>query len=126
MSALGTIPAAALALLVLAGCGTGTPFGTFADSAPVLKGTVDYRERLALPPDSMLVISLTDTSPVIVTTRIVDPGRPSGDHPRQPEARRTKARARVRRRRPVRAGARRVLAGPRQAAALRELVSPTR
>jgi len=71
MSALGTIPAAALALLVLAGCGTGTPFGTFADSAPVLKGTVDYRERLALPPDSMLVISLTDTSPVIVTTRIV-------------------------------------------------------
>jgi putative lipoprotein len=44
---------------------------TSADSEPVLKGTVSYRERIVLPPDSMLVVSLTDTSPVIVTTRII-------------------------------------------------------
>ena len=71
MSALRRLPAAALALLALAGCGAGIPFMTSADSEPVLKGTVSYRERIALPPDSMLVVSLTDTSPVIVTTRII-------------------------------------------------------
>jgi putative lipoprotein len=71
MSALRRLPAAALALLVLAGCSAGIPFMTSADSEPVLKGTVSYRERIALPNDSMLVVSLTDTSPVIVTTRII-------------------------------------------------------
>jgi heat shock protein HslJ len=71
MSGLTRLPAAALALLVLAGCGAGIPFVTSADSEPVLKGTVSYRERIALPRDSMLVVSLTDTSPVIVTTRII-------------------------------------------------------
>jgi putative lipoprotein len=71
MSALTRLPAAALALLVLAGCGAGIPFMTSADGAPVLKGTVSYRERIALPPDSMLIVSLTDTSPVIVNTRII-------------------------------------------------------
>jgi len=71
MSALTRLPAAALALLVLAGCGAGMPFMTSANREPVLTGTVSYRERFALPPDSMLIVSLTDTSPVIVTTRIV-------------------------------------------------------
>jgi len=71
MSAPARLFAAVLALLVLSGCGAGIPFVTSADSAPVLRGTVSYRERIALPPDSMLVVSLTDTSPVIVTTRIV-------------------------------------------------------
>jgi putative lipoprotein len=71
MSAPTRLSAAALALLVLAGCGASNPFVNFADSEPVLKGTVGYRERIALPPDSMLVVSLTDTSPVIVTTRII-------------------------------------------------------
>jgi putative lipoprotein len=71
MSAPTRLCAAALFLLVLSGCGTGLPFVTFADSEPVLKGTVGYRERIALPPDAMLVVSLTDTSAVIVTTRII-------------------------------------------------------
>jgi putative lipoprotein len=71
MSAPTRLYAAALALLVLSACGASLPFVTSTDSEPVLKGTVSYRERIALPPDSMLVVSLTDTSPVIVTTRIV-------------------------------------------------------
>jgi len=71
MSAPTRLYAAALALLVLSACGASLPFVTSTDSEPVLKGTVSYRERMALPPDSMLVVSLTDTSPVIVTTRIV-------------------------------------------------------
>ena len=71
MSALTRLPAAALALLVLAGCGAGTPFVTSANREPVLTGTASYRERIVLPPDSMLIVSLTDTSPVIVTTRII-------------------------------------------------------
>ena len=71
MSALTRLPAAALALLVLAGCGAGMPFVTSANREPVLTGTASYRERIALPPDSMLIVSLTDTSPVIVNTRII-------------------------------------------------------
>jgi putative lipoprotein len=71
MSALTRLSAAALVLLVLSGCGGSMPFVTSADNEPVLKGTVNYRERIALPPDSMIVISLTDNSPVILTTRII-------------------------------------------------------
>ena len=71
MSARARLCAFALTLLVLSGCGASLPFAPFADSEPVLKGTVGYRERIVLPPDAMLVVTLTDTTPVIVTTRIV-------------------------------------------------------
>jgi putative lipoprotein len=49
--------------------------------AGVLRGTVSYRERIALPPDAVVVVILSDVSrqdvaaPVIAETRVLSEGR---------------------------------------------------
>jgi heat shock protein HslJ len=100
MSVFPRLAAAVLVPLVLFGCGGAIPFMSPAGDSGVVKGTVSYRERTALPPDSILVLALTDTTPVIMTTPIVaetvvrfdgrqppipfelafDPGRINRDH----------------------------------------------
>jgi putative lipoprotein len=71
MSAFPRLAAALPVLLALAACGTGMPFVNAADNEPAIKGTVGYRERVALPDDAMVVVTLVDTTPVIMHSPIV-------------------------------------------------------
>lgn len=71
MSALPRLAAAVVVPLVLAGCGASIPFMNPADNEPVVRGTLNYRDPIALPPDAMIVITLLDTTPVIKHTAIV-------------------------------------------------------
>ena len=65
-------PMAALLGLVLAGCATGgTHVSQTADKGGVVRGTVAYRERIALPPDAVVEVWITDVSPLILIQALV-------------------------------------------------------
>ncbi len=65
-------PIATLLALVLAGCAAyGTHIGGTADAQGVVRGTVAYRERVALPPDAVVEVWMTDVSPLILIQALV-------------------------------------------------------
>ncbi len=77
-----SFPMAALLGLVLVGCATGgTHVSQTADKGGVVRGTVTYRERMALPPDAVVEVRLSDVSrqniaaPVIAETTVLPEGR---------------------------------------------------
>jgi putative lipoprotein len=69
-----------LAVLALTGCNSRHPGA--AERGPVISGTVNYRARMALPPDAVLTLRLLDvTRPdapaiVIADKSIANPGNP--------------------------------------------------
>ncbi len=71
---------AGMALLAVAGCASRTAGGS--DQGPVVSGTVNYRARIALPPDAVLTLRLLDvTRPdapalVLAEKSISNPGNP--------------------------------------------------
>ncbi len=76
MKARGWSPNAALLALVLVGCGNRDT-----DKEDVLRGSVAYRERVALPADAIVEVRLSDVSlqdvaaPVVAETTIATAGR---------------------------------------------------
>lgn len=70
MSALPRLAVALLLPLIVSGCGAVRYINPVGDD-PVVRGTASYRERVALPADAMLVVTLSDTTPVIMSTRII-------------------------------------------------------
>ena len=70
MSPLPRLAAAAMIALILSGCGAIRFLDPVGDD-PVVRGTASYRERVTLPPDAMLVVTLADTTPVIMNSPIV-------------------------------------------------------
>jgi putative lipoprotein len=70
MSAVPKLAAAVLIALLLSGCG-GIRYLDPVGNDPVVRGSASYRERIALPPDAMLVVTLADTTPVIMSSPIV-------------------------------------------------------
>jgi putative lipoprotein len=70
MYAFPRLAAAALIALTLPGCGA-VRFLDPVGNDPVVRGTASFHERVALPPDAMLVVTLADTTPVIMSTPIV-------------------------------------------------------
>jgi hypothetical protein len=77
-TAFGAIEVLGLAGTLLVGCSR-SPQGT--TDAGLLRGTVTYRERVALPPEAVVVVRLSDVSrqnvaaPVIAATRVPSEGR---------------------------------------------------
>jgi heat shock protein HslJ len=71
MYLLHRVAATAVTGFVLAGCNPTVIRAEFGDYPPAIKGTVSFRERVALPPDTMLVVTLIDTTQVITFTPIV-------------------------------------------------------
>ena len=71
MSPLPRLAAVALAASVLAGCNPSVIRADFGIYPPAIKGTLDFRDHVALPPDTMIVMTLLDTTPVIMSTPIV-------------------------------------------------------
>jgi len=75
-------PMAALLGPILVGCATGgTHVSQTADKGGVVRGTVTYRERMALPADAIVEVRLSDVSrqdiaaPVIAETTVLPEGR---------------------------------------------------
>jgi len=86
MSAITRLSAALLVPLLLSGCAVGTSLMNAAASDPVVTGTLDYRDPLVLPPDTMIVMTLLDTTPVIKFSPIVAEVVLSGDGKQTPIA----------------------------------------
>jgi putative lipoprotein len=80
MRSLTTIEVLALAGLLLVGCAR-SPLAPPATELGVLRGTVSYSERIALPTDAVVEVTLSDISqqdvaaPVIGQTRLASEGR---------------------------------------------------
>jgi len=77
-----SFPMATLLGLVLVGCATGgAHVSQTADKGGVVRGIVTYRERMALPPDAVVEVRLSDVSrqdiaaPVIAETTVLPEGR---------------------------------------------------
>lgn len=68
-----SFPMAALLGLVLAGCAArGTSTARTADASEgVVSGSVAYRERMALPPDAVVEVWITDVSPLIMAVPLI-------------------------------------------------------
>jgi putative lipoprotein len=73
---------AALSGLVLAGCAASGARTTQTDAnAAMVSGTVAYRERMALPPDAVVEVRLSDVSrqdvaaPLVAETTVLPEGR---------------------------------------------------
>lgn len=65
-------PMVALLAYVVAGCAAGrTHMGRTADSEGVVRGSVAYRERIALPPDVVVEVWITDVSPLILAVPVI-------------------------------------------------------
>jgi putative lipoprotein len=62
-----------LALLssVIIGCAAGPAQMSTPDTQGVLRGSVAYRERIALPPDAVVEVWLIDVSPLIVAQVLI-------------------------------------------------------
>ncbi|MGH7562865.1 MAG: YbaY family lipoprotein [Gemmatimonadota bacterium] len=82
MTVRSSFPLVALLELVLLGCaGRSTDIARTADDESVLRGSVAYRERVALPLDAVVEVQLLDVSaqdvaaPVIAETTIASDGR---------------------------------------------------
>ena len=84
MSVLARLAGALLVPLALSGCGVGTALKNAFDGEHVVKGTLNYREALALPGDTTIVVTLLDTTPVIKFTPIVAETVLQGDGKRTP------------------------------------------
>ena len=59
-----------LAAASITGCVTGTPAGTDKDKYPAVSGTVTYRQRIALPPNAVVRVTLADVSLQDVAARV--------------------------------------------------------
>lgn len=84
MSVLARLVAALLVALALSGCGVGMALRNALDGEHVVRGTLNYRDPVALPPDSTIVVTLLDTTPVIKFTPIVAETVLRGDGKRTP------------------------------------------
>ncbi len=67
-----SFPMAALLGLVLVGCATGgAHIPGIADNEGVVRGSVFYRERMALPLDAVVDVWITDVSPLILAVPVI-------------------------------------------------------
>jgi len=86
MSALTRLSAVLLVPLLLSGCAVGTSLMNAASNNHVVTGTLNYRDPLVLPPGTMIVMTLLDTTPVIKFSPIVAEVVLSGDGKQTPIA----------------------------------------
>lgn len=68
MRAWQSVTAAGAAMLLLAGCATAQPPA----GKSQITGTVTYRERIMLPPDAQIKVTLADTSLMDAPAKVID------------------------------------------------------